>query len=1080
MQIWFDKYKQPTPPKVYLGSANNKPICPITGIEEDTFDLVRNVNNTYEVSFTLDRFIEIDGIQVETNCYDLVDTLMRLYVEGVGWFIIQPPSSSNDGNKECKNVIAESAEIEMQQHDIESLKINCGTTDSYEMLIESNVEIIDEVEFAKEQIKFCNKENVQLSFLHILMKVSGLHGWSIGYVDEIPKRYEYYEDGEIKYKYVTLSDEIGTFSVDKQDLYSFLTQTVSQFFSCIFVFDFKNFIINVYRPENYGKNTNINIGFRNLQNSNEVAVDENNLFTRYRVYGSDDLSITYVNFGLNIVEDLSYFLNEKYMSRELIDKYRLWESDRELRRPQYIENTKLYNEQLKVVSELYDRVPLDDCSTDWSTFSDDELLEAQSNYEAQLKGYESFYVDENGEFDQDALDASTDAKDYYQIKDVILPSIQIEMDNRNLSEDEEPKEYINTYETDWDLYGLDELQVRLDMYKNDVAVCQKGGYDVPYSEDSGHTEDYHNKMYQRYLDAADQLDGAKPDSCQSAYDERAQEIEDAEAVAEQYDDARKEIMENAEKETWEHDGIAFTEDDLALLSKYYIDTDYTNGNMFLTSSDDAVTAIDEQLKLYDAAVEDLSIYSQPQYIYTTTLENFLTQYEYRNYTNNLEMGDFIWLGVRDDYVVKLRVMSLNHNPLTMGNDLQITFSNMLKSKSSRDDFTYLLGSVSNRGKNSVSGGSGSSLTNEGVTITPGLLQKIVSSATFNQAVEDSIVANGGGGSSGSITTAELDAKLKKVIDLDTGDGSFNYLQAKLISTDKIIADSGEFGDLKAKVAQIDTLLSGSMSAELGHIINLTADNVTIDEAVIRDIIASQITVSMLEASEINTDKFNIASEDGGLVIVGNTMQFYDKNGNIRIQIGRDANDDFTFSLYNAEGTGVLIDENGIHESAIDDGLIKNDMLAGGITKDKLGFNIIEADENGNVDAAVIKINGEGLDVKYTTIERNISNLNQKIEDNIQFRLELFSSDGIIFTNGVIDTYIQVTLYKGNDDVTTDYEDSCFVWSKQSSDADLDDYWNSQHQTGTKTLHITNEDVYRRAQFRCDFVLNDAVVATASI
>lgn len=42
--------------------------------------------------------------------------------------------------------------------------------------------------------------------------------------------------------------------------------------------------------------------------------------------------------------------------------------------------------------------------------------------------YEQFYVDDDGNFDETALKNSSDANDYYQIKDVILPSIQIEMD----------------------------------------------------------------------------------------------------------------------------------------------------------------------------------------------------------------------------------------------------------------------------------------------------------------------------------------------------------------------------------------------------------------------------------------------------------------------------------------------------------------------------------------------------------------------------------------------------------------------------------------------------------------------------
>ena len=102
------------------------------------------------------------------------------------------------------------------------------------------------------------------------------------------------------------------------------------------------------------------------------------MYTRYYVQGADDLGITYVNFGSNYIENIDYYLNEKYFSPLLIIKYKLWKEDYEEARILYIEATRQYNEQMKVVTELYDRVPLDDCSTDWSTFTDDEL---KSDYE---------------------------------------------------------------------------------------------------------------------------------------------------------------------------------------------------------------------------------------------------------------------------------------------------------------------------------------------------------------------------------------------------------------------------------------------------------------------------------------------------------------------------------------------------------------------------------------------------------------------------------------------------------------------------------------------------------------------------
>lgn len=995
-KIKFDKHEQPEPVKIYLGTPTKKTLCELNGIKEETFSLTLNLNKSCELSFDIDRYILSDnGENVESNGYELIQKLMRIYVEDIGWFICKSPTTSGDGIKEIKSIVCDSCEVEMVQHDIKNLKINKGTTDSYEMLIEENVETIDDVEFAKEQIKFYNPENPALSFLDILLKVSGLYGWTIGYIDNIPKEYKYSEDGELKIKKVCLSDEIGSFDVESQDLYSFLTQDSAKFFSCIFIFDIKNMIINAYRPENLGKNTNINIGFRNLQQSNEITVDDNNIFTRYFVYGNDNLSIEYTNFGWKTIENIKYYLNEKYLSKEVIDKYKVWESDVESNRKNYIDYTKLYNSQLDIIAELKNRVPLDDCSTDWSTFRDEKLLEAQANYQAQKAGYEQFYVDEDGNFDEEALKQSPDANDYYQIKDVILPSIQIEIENRSIDPTVDPTDYINSYKTDWKLYGLDELQVKLDEYQNIISVAKKGGYDIPFEEGNGHTEDIHTQMYEKYLDAVNQLDSNYIGSCKEAFDQRQKEVTDATDLLNQYDQTRKDIVKSVDKETWSNGEYEFTETDLAELSKLYIDGDYSNPNMFLLSSDNAVTAIDEQLKLLDAAQEDLYIASTPQYIYSTNLDNFLALYDYKNYTDNLNLGDFIWLGVRDDYIVKLRVVSIKYNPMIMTNQLELQFSNMIKSRYSTDDFLYLLNSSSNSGKSVSTGTSSNYTTNEGIGLTSGLIQKLLSTNAFknnvNQMILDGMVVNGNsiisGQGGGSISINELNSKLIKVLNIEGENAFFEYLQSKLISTDKIIANSGEFKDLSALVAAIDNLLAGNVSADLAHIITLTADNVNISEAVIRDLIAAEITVSMLQAGTISADKFNIASEDGGMSIIGNTMQFKDANGNLRIQIGRDTNNNFTFVLYDETGTGVLMDSTGIKSSAIADGLIHNDMLAGGISKDKLGFKIVETDENGKVSITeILDENGESLSITYKEIQKTVQELGEKVTDAISYNI----------------------------------------------------------------------------------------------
>lgn len=1019
MNIVFNRYNEPIQGHVYLGTPNGKILCAINGIEESTFKLTSKFNNTFELTFDLNENILIQdgkGLSklVHSNVYDLVGWLMRVYVENVGWFIMEHPKITDDGMKRTKTITCQSAEIEMQQHDLKNFKINQGTTDSYEMLADDNVEKIGDVEFAKEQIKFYNSDNPQLSLINLALQASGMKGWSVGEIDSTPKTYRTYKDGKYVETTTLLSDEIGAFDIESQDLYSFFTQDMSKYFQCIFVFDFLHMKINAYHPENFGKDTNVNINFRNLQQSQEISVDDSNIYTRYYVQGADDLGITYVNFGSNYIENIDYYLNEKYFSPLLITKYKLWKEDYEEARVLYIEATRKYNEQMKVVTELYDRVPLDDCSTDWSTFTDDELKEAQANYQAQLRGYEQFYVDDDGNFDENALKNSSDANDYYQIKNVILPSIQIEMDNRQLPTDDDNADYVDSYKTNWKLYGLDELKVKLQEYKNTIETCKKGGYDQPYTEDSSHTKDVHDTMYAKYLDAQNQLDSNYVGGCQEAYDKRQSEIDAANQALDSYNKTRIALTNQISKETWQYectidksgylldksrvqiigsDGspiknvskvLSFSDDDLLELSKVYYDGDYSNENMFLTDSDDQVSAIDEQLKLLDAAMDDLYIASHPQYQYTTSLDNFLALCDYQNYIKNINQGDYLWLTV-DNKVIKLRVIEIQYNPLIADNDIQITFSNTLQTKSGYSDINYLLDLNTGGSKSSASGSSNNFLNNEGVTLTAGLIQKLIANGSFKNGVSQ-IINNEFAGmlASSSISLKELNAKIIKVTDLYGENGYFEYLQSKLITAGKIVSDSADFKELSTLAATIKSAIIGASSTETGIVINLTTENATMSEAMIKDLIAKYITVNELKAGDIYTNKIKILSEDGTLKIQDNTFTIYNKDGNPVVQLGEDKNGNYGLIISDSKGS-VLLDSQGLHEGIVPDDFIKTDMIADGqITESKIDKTTMRdwtmPDGSKVFDVSHLWDGDDSFGKSYNTIKSTVSATSKELGD----------------------------------------------------------------------------------------------------
>ena len=1097
MQFKYDTYGNREQTNVYLATPSRIILCALNGIDYSSGNFEGKCNDVSTISFDVNQYVETyTGQLVESNAYNWLSKFMKLYVTGIGWFIMDSPTTHGTGTKEYKTVTAQSAQSEYAQIPLDGWKVNCGTTDSLEMLVDGNVEEIEGVEFAKEQIKFYNEKNHQLSLVNIL--VEKVPGWKVGYVDNIPKEYKTIENGEVVTQSVLLKDEVGKFDLDYSDVYSFITQEFEKFFNCIVEFDFENLIVNFYRVENFGKNTNITIGFRNVENSNEITIDEENIFTKIRVSGANDLGIEQCNGGSNYLFKLDKFwLNNKFLSDPTIEKYKKWETFCVQARIDYTALSKEWNIQQDKISELYIRIPTGDCDPDkWDKLSDTELLTLKKDYEAQKLGYEKLYVDEEGNFDINALNVSPDANIYHQIVDTILPNIQIEIDNRKLPTSEGEKDFIEEYLTNWKYYGINELEIKLKSYQDQAKLLAKSHYDLTwerYQELSKQdpekypalTEDGFKDKHNIYEKNAYQMDENNKDSCAAALKARRDEVKKEEEKQKEISKKRTALSQKMSLETWSDDTLGgFSKEELSELYHITKQTPYTNENIFTTNQDSLTDIVTTQSELCRVALEELQTYSIPQTIYSTSLDNLISASGMKLHAETLDYGSFIWLGLRDDYYVKLRVMSISYNPFLFDNNFSLSFSNMIKSTSNRDDFMQILGSSSNLGgessRNNVSGNL--QLSDDNIYE---ILNKLLQSSAFNNKVQNIVNGSGGsiiGGAGGNyITPGTLEAEMIKCIDIHAENGFFQYLQAELISVGKIVAESGDFKKLQAKVGNIDDLLAGNVSAELGHIIKLTADNVIIDEAVIRQLIASQITVSMLKAGTINADKFNIESEDGGMTIAGNTMQFKDQNGVVRIQIGRDTNNNFTFCLYDETGKGVLIDSTGIKDSAISDGLIKNDMIANNtISKEKLSFQAVEQDADGKIHVSDVIVNGQGINASFTTIENSMSDMQTQIDGiktSTPYTMNIFSSNGTIFRPGMINTTLTPSLYLGQSDITDMYDETHFVWTRQSADSDGDHYWNAAHTSGIKNLHITSDDVLGGASFTCSFFNDDGKLIT---
>ena len=196
------------------------------------------------------------------------------------------------------------------------------------------------------------------------------------------------------------------------------------------------------------------------------------------------------------------------------------------------------------------------------------------------------------------------------------------------------------------------------------------------------------------------------------------------------------------------------------------------------------------------------------------------------------------------------------------------------------------------------------------------------------------------------------------------------------------ATNADIEILNADFAEIKTLVNGNLTSDNILAFKITADKVTMEDAFIKDAMIDSVSAAKINAGRINTNEVTIGSEDGGMLITGSTQQFTDKNGNVRIQIGKDATGDFTFILYGEDGQGQLINQNGITATAIGDGLIVNNMINdnAAISGSKLDISSvitqINNDNSTTIESSKIHLDGQNqsLEVAFNSLKTQVDTI----------------------------------------------------------------------------------------------------------
>ena len=871
MALTTNKYNTREPDMIYLCKPDSKVHIALNGVHTDDVALEIHARDWWSLRFRVDRFINIDGELVESNGYEYLHNHMELLLPQLGFFQMQEPEVINEGQDEYKTVLAYSCDRELVDKDYYGLKVNTGEVDSLEYLATDNID--EATGIAKQYVTIYNPLNPELSLLDVLFQKAP--NWEVR-AEDIDK---------ILWTRKIQIDE------DNVNIWGLLNSTVGPKGNCIFLYDIMNRRVKAYAKETLNSkqfDTNIFIGLRNLAKTINITVDEDSIATRFNVAGDEELNITAVNYGDRRIWNLDWYLTNNYMDDELIEKIQAWKQWLDDNRSVYGNLSRQIADVQNKIDELNLKVPNDaDYWKQWDSMTEDLLRANLEMYQGLMTALQES-VDEDPQFDDDGnyipwedgegnvdharylalLKQSANGYggyySYIEYKDYVIPNIEIAISNLGKVADKKA-DYVTDYETNWELYGLEELKGKLSDFESRLTSLKN--YAKPWNELTteekasyqNSEEQYNTVGRSEYVRLYNLIGyGANPPEGTIMHRKAELESEIADLEAEMAT-LRATARELAEHATVDYAGWNFTDDDKRIINKLMVDKDYENTNIITTSLDTTTTIIDREMELFEDASERLSEASQPQFRFSCTLENLYELEEFTNWYPSLELLKFVRLGVRDDYMVKLRIMGIIFNPCEKKPDLELIFSNFIVSKLGRSDMEDVLQNAGNSGsKNSITLGTNAKVDESFVN---NLLQQMIRSNNFSNAVGN---IAGGVGTTDSVAVKNIVTDYMSAYLIDVGkikgeEAEFDrlfaqYIDADYITTEIINAEKGDFEELSTKILSAGTINATQITGTNADFQNLTTTVLTVGRDSITTIAEGTITTENVVASLVEAQQ----------------------------------------------------------------------------------------------------------------------------------------------------------------------------------------------------------------------------------
>lgn len=892
----YNAYKQTEPLRMYLGCPGRKTINSLIGVKTAKFH--PQLRNIWEVEFEINSMYTDDTGKIQKNpIFSKINQYMEIDIETIGWFRINqhPQELLDDNGRYYKKFTAYGYETTLQDIDLNLFNINCGTDESIEMF-EENLNALG-----------LPIHNIQLWIEDADDNPKSDKYWKLGLLNILEHEYLYKKGWKIGTVDVDISTKRGRqFEIDSKTVYAFLTQDVSKSYKCLFDFDRKNMTINAYSIEHVGKNINVELALRNVINSITIDSQNDDVFTSFRVSGanSDQTILEYINYGSDRLSNYDYFIETGMIPSKTAEKYKKYEQWKNDNREEYANLSLKSLEISEKITGIQELEPVDEVEVKYDNLTLDELNTELTSAKNVVSLLEEMHT-QDGNLQ---IENTSDYSMYISFKEVIIPKIEAEIKKRETGE--EPTEEID-WETNWGLYGTNELNIKLVAYQRQIDVLKEKGYDKPWSTDlDTMSKDFHDRQYELYTKYTKYVD-----EINKRLDYLNQEINDLNGQKNEVSTKIKSLAATAKiaYEDW-----GFTDEEISLINMLTIETDYSDSTIEVQDNNTISEIIDLAHDLYKSAKKEIDIESRPQLSFSITLDNIFHMQQYMKESNDISIGDFLPLELMNGYKTKQRIIGLEIELVNLNDiDLSFEFSDAVTVNGQSNDYDFLENNYGSSSKNSISKSSSDSTSamNNFSTMAAQILMKYIT----------------GSGSNGLITSGMSDEDLRNLADALTG-----MIEVK-ISIDQLVQEIGKieslelntafmrflstlyevdnqdsFKTVKTLVGNIQKLLSGNPTGD--DTIHLTNANTELDSDLITNKIAKNIKIDDLNESVLSTEKFPIFSPEKAFKIEGNFLTVTDSNEIIRAKLGFDQENGYVCEFRDENGN-LFMDGNGIVDNS---------------------------------------------------------------------------------------------------------------------------------------------------------------------